>query len=196
MRRATAGTVRVWTLEIRLIHWSLAAAVATAWFAEAGEPVHEWAGYLVLGLVVSRVLLGFVGARHARFADFVRGPRAVLATLAALVRGRPSPHLGHNPAGGAMILALLAGLGLSAGSGALMVTDRFWGDPWIEALHETSSNFVVLLVPIHVAGALLSSLLERQNLVFAMITGNKRWPPAAAEAAEIRGSPSRRLLGG
>lgn len=194
MRRATAGTVRVRTLEIRLIHWTLAAAVATAWFGEAGERLHEWAGYLVLGLVAVRVLLGFVGARHARFADFVRGPRAVLATLAALARGRPYPHLGHNPAGGAMILALLAGLALSAGSGALMVTDRFWGDPWIEALHETSSNLVVLLVPIDVAGALLSSLLERQNLVLAMITGDERWPPPGGEAEDARPGPSAALV--
>lgn len=194
MRRTMPGTVRVWTLEIRLIHWSLAAAVATAWFAEAGERLHEWAGYLVLGLVACRVLLGFVGSRHARFADFVRGPRVVLRTLGELLRGRPSPHLGHNPAGGAMILALLAGLTVSAGSGALMVTDRFWGDPWIEALHEVSSNLVVFLVPVHIAGALVSSVLERQNLVLAMITGEKRWPAATAETERSGSSPTGLLL--
>lgn len=194
MRRAVPGTVRVWTLDVRLLHWTLAAAVATAWFSEAGERLHERAGWLVLGLVAVRILLGFVGSRHARFTDFVRGPRAVLATLAALVRGRPSPHLGHNPAGGAMILALLAGLLVSAGSGALMVTDRFWGDPLIEALHETTSNLVVLLVPVHVAGALVSSLLERQNLVLSMITGNKRWPPPGAEADDARPRPAAALV--
>lgn len=186
-------TVQVWTLEVRLIHWTLAAAVATAWLAEAGEALHERAGYLVLGLVGLRLVLGFVGARHARFRDFVRGPRAVLAAAGELLRGRPSPHLGHNPLGAVMIVALLAGLAVAAGSGALMVTDRFWGDPRVEALHETSSSLVVLLVPLHLAGVLVSSLLERQNLVLAMITGRKRWPPRALEAvAEPPVAPPRR----
>ncbi|MCS6778285.1 MAG: hypothetical protein NZ555_01090 [Geminicoccaceae bacterium] len=68
------------------------------------------------------------------------------------------------------------------------------GHPLIEALHETTSNLVVLLVPVHVAGALVSSLLERQNLVLSMITGNKRWPPPGAEADDARPRPAAALV--
>ena len=106
---AAPETVRVWDPLIRIFHWSLVAAFAIGWITgDDAEDLHEVAGYVVLGLVVFRVLWGLVGTRHARFGDFVRGPRTVRRYLASLLTARPIHYLGHNPAGGWMVVALLA----------------------------------------------------------------------------------------
>lgn len=173
-----AGEVRVWDPLLRLFHWSLVAAFFTAFLAEEGESLHDGAGYVALGLIGFRLVWGFVGPTHARFADFVPTPRGLLAYLRSIARGRPERHLGHNPAGGAMILLLLAAVTLTAGSGWLMVTDRFWGTIWVEELHEAAAYATLALVGVHVAGVVVSSLLHRENLVRAMITGRK---PAVVE---------------
>lgn len=168
------GTVRVWDPLVRLFHWSLVVAFLTAWLAEAGERVHDTAGYVVLGLVAFRVVWGFVGTEHARFADFVPTPGGLLAYVGRLLRGRAPRHLGHNPAGGAMIVALLGMVALTAGSGWLMVTDRFWGVGWVEVLHEGAAYATLVLVAGHVTGVLVSGFVHRENLVAAMVTGRKR----------------------
>ena len=106
---ATAGEVRVWDPLVRVFHWSLVAAFTVAWISgEEWDDVHEIAGYVVLGLVAFRVVWGFVGTRHARFTDFVRGPATVARYLASLLTPHPTHYLGHNPAGGWMVVALLA----------------------------------------------------------------------------------------
>lgn len=166
-------TVRVWDPVVRLFHWTLVAAVATAFLAEAGGRLHDAAGYLVLALIAVRLVWGLIGTSHARFASFVAGPAALVRYLVGLVRGRPERFLGHNPAGAAMILALLATLAVVAGTGWLMTTDRFWGVGWVEELHEGSAWFALALVGVHVLGVVVSSLLHRENLVRAMITGRK-----------------------
>ena len=101
----------VWDAPVRVFHWLLAACFAVAWLSAESERwqlLHITAGYTMAGLVVFRILWGLVGTRHARFSDFVRGPRAVAAYLKSLLRGRPEHHAGHNPAGALAILALLA----------------------------------------------------------------------------------------
>lgn len=168
-----ARVVRVWDPLLRVFHWTLAACVAIALVLEAGTDLHEAVGYVVLGLLAFRLLWGFVGPRRARFADFVRGPGAIAAYLRDLAGGRPQRHLGHNPAGGAMVVVLLATLAVVAGSGAIMDTDRFWGVAWIEELHETAASLLYALVPLHVLGVVVSSLLHQENLVRAMIHGYK-----------------------
>jgi len=101
--------VRVWDPLVRLFHWSLVASFAIAWISgDDGEDVHEIAGYVVLGLVAFRIVWGFAGTRHARFSDFVRGPGTVARYLASLLTAHPIHYLGHNPAGGWMVVALLA----------------------------------------------------------------------------------------
>lgn len=173
-RERRPETIRVWDPLVRLLHWSIVLAFATAWLSEAGERVHEISGYVVLALVAVRLVWGVIGTRHARFADFVRGPRRVLAYLRDVMHGRAHRYLGHNPAGGLMILALLGLLLTTAGSGWLMTTDAWWGSEWLEDLHEAAANATLLLVPLHILGVVVSSLAHRENLVLAMLTGRKR----------------------
>lgn len=172
--REGPATVRVWDPLVRIFHWGLVACFLTAWFADGGESVHDTAGYVVLGLVAFRLVWGLIGTRHARFAAFVPTPAGLLAYLRELAAGSARRHLGHNPAGGAMILALLAMVALTAGSGALLVTDRFWGSDWVEALHRGAAWLTLALIACHVTGVVVSSRLHRENLVLAMLTGRKR----------------------
>ena len=167
--------IRVWDPLVRIFHWSQALLIAAAWFlADAVRWLHEWAGYAVLGLIMLRVVWGFIGTRHARFADFVRGPRAVLAYLRALLAGREQRYLGHNPAGGAMIIALLAVTAATALTGWLQTTDAFWGSQAMEDAHEALATAIPVLVGLHVGGVILESRRHRENLVRAMFTGWKR----------------------
>ncbi len=150
--------------------------------------VHAYAGYVVTGLLVFRLIWGIIGTRHARFADFVFTPRTVLAYLKDIVMLKAKRFVGHNPAGGAMIVALLLSLlatsvsglalyavGENAGplAGALGGLGGFWEDA-LEGVHEFLANFTVFLVVVHVLGVIVESALHRENLIRAMWTGYKR----------------------
>jgi cytochrome b len=164
----------VWDLPLRIFHWLLAASVLTAWFsANVNDFLHETAGYTVVGLVLFRVLWGFAGTQHSRFRSFVRPPRIVLCYLWDLAHGKAERYLGHNPAGAAMTMALLALLAISTISGWMQLTQRFFGVDWVEELHTYSSNLVAILVVVHVLGVLLMCIVQRENLVRAMFTGKK-----------------------
>lgn len=169
-----AGAVRVWDPFVRLFHWSLVACVGFNFLFEDPKVVHEWVGYAATGLVLARVLWGFVGPRHARFSDFWPTPRRVAAHVGALLAGRAPFHAGHNPLGALMILALMA-LVLSLGvTGWLQTTDAYWGAHWLEELHEGLANTLIGLAGLHAAAALLMGRLERVRLVRAMVTGVKQ----------------------
>ncbi|GAW35888.1 hypothetical protein RA2_02956 [Roseovarius sp. A-2] len=199
-----SGKVRVWDPLVRLFHWGLVGAVAIAWLsAEELQPVHEVAGYIVAGLVAFRLIWGLVGGRYARFSRFIKGPRDTLTYLGDMVRGGERRYLGHNPAGAAMIVALLAALSGTAFTGWLMEEpDRLamlpempqivapaWadgdgdhddygehGDGPLKEVHETFANLMLFLIALHVAGVALASVRHRENLARAMITGDKRAP--------------------
>ena len=202
MRTIEANEVAVWDPLVRLFHWSLVISFCAAWFSEdewfesideslGGEllqGIHVWAGYTIAGLLLFRLLWGFVGPRHARFSDFVCRPSAVLAYVRDVLTLRARRTLGHNPAGGAMIVALLLSLGATIVSGlALYGADKGLGplagllaessDSLIDTLeesHEAATNFTLLLVAGHLLGVVWESLLHRENLVRAMFTGRKR----------------------
>jgi cytochrome b len=167
--------VKVWDPFVRVFHWSLAtlflAAYATA--EDAGQ-LHIAAGYAIGGLVALRFAWGFVGPCHARFSNFVRSPREILAYLRDVSLRRAPRYLGHNPAGGVMIVALLVMLLGTGFTGYMMTTDAFWGAKWVEEAHETFANLTVGLVVVHVLGVLLSSFLHEENLVKSIVTGRKR----------------------
>ena len=169
------AAIKVWDPLVRVFHWSLATLFVTAYLTgEDGGQVHIAAGYAIAGLIALRIGWGFVGPRHARFSSFVQSPREVLAYLRDVARLRAPRYLGHNPAGGAMIIALLVMLGGTGITGYMTTTDAFWGAKWVEEVHETFAALTVGLVVLHVLGVFLSSLLHGENLVKSMITGWKR----------------------
>lgn len=138
------------------------------------ERVHIAAGYGIAILLGLRLIWGVIGPRNARFASFVRSPREVFAYMRE-VRNLTAPrYLGHNPAGGAMIVALLAALMGTAATGYMMTTDAYWGAKWIEKLHEALAYGTLALAGLHVLGVAASSFLHRENLVKAMWSGRKR----------------------
>lgn len=174
--RSPSSTL-VWDVPVRVFHWLLVACFAGAWLTAESEHwrlVHVTLGYTMAGLVGFRLLWGLVGTRHARFASFVRGPRAAFAYLHSLLGARPEHHTGHNPAGALAIVGLLGLIVLTAASG--FATYNELGGDWLEELHEAAANALLILVGIHVAGVVVGSLVHKENLVRAMFTGRKPAP--------------------
>lgn len=167
--------VEVWDPLVRSFHWSLVVAFVIAWATgDELQQLHEAAGYVIVGLLGIRILWGFVGSSHARFADFVYRPSTVINYLLDTVRRRAKRYLGHNPAGGAMIAALLITLVATCATGIAMTTDAFWGIAWVEEAHELAANLTTVLVGLHLAGVFVASFEHKENLMRAMITGRKR----------------------
>ena len=171
--------IRVWDWPVRVFHWSLAACVFIAFFTGESERWslwHQTLGYVAGGLLAFRLVWGFVGTRHARFASFIKGPQAILAYVKSLRQVTPEHHVGHNPVGGVAVLLLLGLTALTAFSGWLMAGGDAPG--WQEELHEVAANSLMLVVAVHVLGVVLSSKQHKENLVRAMLTGFKKGPAA------------------
>lgn len=209
-------SVNVWDPIVRIGHWTLVIAFFTAYFTEDDFLTqHVWAGYIVGAVVLFRIVWGFIGSKHARFSGFIYSPAAVFGYLKELIRGKPQHYVGHNPAGGAMVIALLLSLGATVFTGLSLYAieenagplagivainykavsasiipsayadegesehgamvnkeaEEFW-----EELHEFFADFTLLLVALHIGGVLLSSYIDKENLVKAMITGRKEIP--------------------
>lgn len=207
------SSIKVWDIGIRLFHWSLVALFIVAYLSGENEEetsaasLHAWAGYIIIGLLAFRIVWGLVGSQHARFSDFIYRPSEIISYLKSMFVGQPRHYLGHNPAGGIMVIIMLIALaaiswtGLKAyeaeGKGPLAATveivpvavaEEGWGEYgehegneseefWEEA-HEATVNFTLLLIVLHLGGVFVSSLLSRENLARAMITGRKRNPDA------------------
>ena len=191
--------ITVWDPLIRLFHWSLVVAFMLAYFSQEGpfedlldgawlQLIHVWSGYIIAGLLVFRLIWGFTGPRYARFSDFVRGPREVLTYTKNVLLLRAPRYLGHNPAGGAMIISLLLSLTVTIVAGLMLYgADQGLGPladllmngsdgliDAIEEVHEFFANLTLILVVGHLIGIVWESLLHRENLAHAMITGHKR----------------------
>jgi cytochrome b len=167
--------VKVWDPFVRVFHWSLATLFLVAYVTgDEAEQVHIVAGYAIAGLVALRIVWGVVGPTHARFSNFIRTPRQVLAYLRDVALFKAPRYLGHNPAGGAMITALLVMLVLTGATGIMMTTDTYWGAKWVEEVHEAFANLTVGLIVFHVLGVFIASFEHGENLVKSMITGRKR----------------------
>lgn len=169
-----AETRPVWDVVVRLSHWSTVALFVSAYLIERPRDLHEALGYALAAILAVRVVWGFVGPRHARFADFVPAPGRFLRYMQDLAAGCEKRHLGHNPAGGAMVVALMLTLAGICLSGWMMGLDAYRGEDWVEDLHEGLVSFGLVLVTLHVAGVIYESLRHGENLVRAMITGKKR----------------------
>jgi len=164
----------VWDRFVRVFHWTLVGCVLLNYFVlEAGDPPHEWTGYLAAALVVARLVWGFIGSRHARFSDFFPTPSRLWRHLRAVRSGHPEHHWGHNPLG-ALMMFLLMGLVLALGvTGWMQGLDAFWGEEWLQDLHETLADALLLAAALHAGAALLMGRIERTRLVKAMVTGVK-----------------------
>ena len=172
-----SADVTVWDRFVRLFHWSLVASFFVAYFStESIGWVHKGFGYATLALVAARLVWGFIGSHHARFVNFVPGPRKLLRYLGALLRGREPRHLGHNPAGAVMIIYLLCATTVIGVTGHLMTTDAFWGNELVETLHVGTVDITVIAVIVHVSANLYESLRHRENMFKAMVTGYKIAP--------------------
>lgn len=169
--------IRVWDFFVRTFHWALAASFAVAWLSsENWERLHDAVGYAAGALVALRVVWGFLGPRYARFAQFVRSPDTVIAYLRAIKDGSERRYIGHNPAGGAMIVVLLVAIAGTAVSGWLLTTDALWGSAVLQHVHSLLAHGVLALVVVHLAGVALASLRHHENLARAMVVGVKRAP--------------------
>jgi cytochrome b len=211
--------IKVWDIAVRVFHWTLLGCFVIAFISsENSRKLHVIFGYSVLFLVLFRIFYGFVGTRYARFSDFIYHPAQIADYLKGLLIGRPKHYIGHNPAGGFMIIILLLSLlsltltGLKAhgvkGHGPLAKheisfmseafadsdekgehdnhkrrnrsdkdfqrTEKNEKDEFWEEVHETIAYFTLFLVSIHIMGVLVSSLVHRENLIKAMITGRKQ----------------------
>ena len=169
----TRKTIPVWDIGVRLFHWSLVASVTLSYFVISPRDMHKFFGYTVVALVTFRLIWGLIGPKHARFSNFIPGPRKLLGYLRDIARGREERYLGHNPAGAAMIVALLLVLGGIGATGYMMGMDAYFGEEWVEDLHKALVNGLLVLVAFHLAGVALASLRHRENLVAAMVTGRK-----------------------
>ena len=182
----------LWDIPTRVFHWMLVAALALAWWSAEQEryDIHEWTGYTLLVLVVSRIVWGFVGSVHSRFTDFVAGPGSILAYL----RGQGSPTPGHNPLGGWSVLALLTLLLLQAVSGLFNSDDILFSGPLYYAasgelrdtmglVHDVAFNILLGLVALHVLVVLYHQLIRRDGMIRAMLVGSA--PGRVGKAAPV-----------
>lgn len=183
------NTIKVWDPFVRIFHWGLVLSFFIAYITEEDFlAIHSFAGYTVLALLLLRIIWGLVGTRHARFSDFIYSPQTIKSFVKDTFYLRAKRYLGHNPAGGAMILAMIISLLLTTSTGIavygieeqagplanwFIYKDSLWGDI-LEETHEFFSNFTLLLVFIHVTGVIFESFIHKENLVKSIIDGKKR----------------------
>ncbi|MEO7682079.1 MAG: cytochrome b/b6 domain-containing protein, partial [Sphingomonas sp.] len=167
----STDTVRVWDFPLRAFHWLLAATILIAFLSAEEESAltawHRTAGWVAALLIAFRVAWGFLGGEHARFAGFLK-PGRIADHLAGLFSGRPERSIGHNVFGGIAIIVILGVIGGIVYSGATMQGEAG------EGLHEGLSNLLLGLIALHVTAVIAMSLLTRENLILAFITGRKR----------------------
>jgi len=197
-------TINVWDPVVRIGHWLLVVAFFTAYFTEDDFLTqHTWAGYIVAAIVFIRIIWGFIGTRYARFSQFIYRPSTIIQYLAGLFQHKPQHYIGHNPAGGAMVIALLLSLSVTVVSGMkLYAVEENKGPfstaaPFIikqaqasasgasnhmvneadeefwEEVHEIATNLTLLLVFLHISGIIMSSIVDKEKLLKAMFTGKK-----------------------
>jgi cytochrome b len=180
----------VWDRPTRLFHWTLVLLMilsyTTAQLGGDWMQVHFWSGYCILTLLLFRIAWGFVGSTTARFADFVRGPGPALAHLREVLGPDKPRDAGHNPLGGAMVVALLAAVLLQVAAG-LFSADTDTGlvngplshlisEKWVDRatdFHELWINVILLMVALHVLAAVTYLVWKKQNLIAAMLHGRK-----------------------
>ena len=169
--------ILVWDIPTRVFHWALAISFAGAMITQEMERlrlVHITFGYTMLGLVGFRVIWGMIGTRYARFSSFVPSPKKVFAYIRSLFSRQPMHTLGHNPIGALGIIAMLSLIIGTSVSGILLEAEI--AEELFEELHEGLANGLLVVVGIHIAGVIFSSLAHKENLIGPMFSGFKTGP--------------------
>lgn len=187
--------VKVWDLPTRCFHWSLVVLVIISFTTGKIGPTamiqHEYCAIAILILLLFRLVWGVVGGRTSRFTAFVRGPKTVIAYAGSLLSGQPDTYLGHNPMGGWSVLLLLTSLLVQAITGLFANDDILTEGPlfsWVTKstsdtltrIHLFNQNVLAILVLIHVGAILFYLFFKKDNLVWPMFTGVKKWHQAEA----------------
>ncbi len=181
--------VHVWDLPTRLFHWAIVLLVGFSWLSQELDWMdwHKLSGYAVLALLLFRLAWGFVGSDTARFGQFLANPRAALRHLSHLARREPDHEVGHNAAGGWMVLLLLLLLGVQVGTGLFANDDVLTEGPlaetvdkstsdWLSHIHVVNFRLIEVAVAAHILAVLTYALLKRHDLVRPMLTGRKQLP--------------------
>ena len=209
MPQEASVAIKVWDVPVRLFHWAIvllfAVQLATGWIGGNVMSWHSYSGYGVLVLVLFRILWGFAGSTHARFASFIAGPVATLHFAKRLFSREAVPQVGHNPLGGWMVIALVASLALQAATGLFANDGLATEGPLaafvsldvsnsISTIHRGNLKVLLALSALHILGVLFHLVVKRDNLIGAMFTGVKRVPEAAVHERRdaLRVSPPRR----
>jgi len=180
--------IHVWDWPVRVFHGSIVAlvtlAIVTAYIGGEAKEWHMRAGYGVCALVVFRVLWGFLGTRHARFASFLRGPREAVRYARSFARRAPPPSVGHNPLGGWSVIALLLALLVQAGTGLFANDDLLMEGPLVKFISDRLSDQITtyhhlnvwtigILIGMHIAAVISHWAFAKEDLVRPMVTGRK-----------------------
>ncbi len=205
MKDQQVESKKVWDSAVRLFHWSLVVAFVVAYITGEEEGViHSYTGYFILGLIVFRIIWGFVGCKYARFSAFIYSPRETISYAKSMVSGTPKHYWGHNPLGALMVFALLITLSLTTISGLKVYGIEGYGplaeldssyfisnanasggmeqdkdesdeEEFWEEIHEFFANLMLVLIALHIIGVFVSSRVHNENLVKSMLTGYKSY---------------------
>jgi cytochrome b len=192
----------VWDLPLRAFHWLLVLSILGLYLTgKAGfewMPYHFYLGYTVIGLLLFRIIWGFIGPKHARFGGFLPGPGKLFGYLGKILKADSTPSIGHNPAGAVMVVVILVLVGLQAFSGLFTTDDIAWAGPYnpavstalaskLTSLHHINFNILATVIWLHIAAILFYRFYKKQDLVTPMVNGYK--PASLVPAHEaIRGS--------
>jgi cytochrome b len=194
--------VLVWDIPIRVFHWLIVVLVVAAYATWRLNWMvwHGWVGDALLTLLLFRLLWGFFGGDTARFSRFLTSPRLAFRHLKYAFRREPDRQVGHNPAGGWMVLLLLALLLVETLTGLYVANDiadegpltevvPAWAANAIASSHAILWDALLAAIILHVLAIAGFAAIKGQDLLRPMITGTKVLP--ANIAAPQAGSPVR-----
>ncbi|MFP5387440.1 MAG: cytochrome b/b6 domain-containing protein [Bacteriovoracia bacterium] len=163
----------LWSWPTRILHWGMAIAITVDYFADGGDPLHNWSGYLALGVVVIRFAWGFFAADEANFRNFPLSPSLLIDHMKGFIVWKHKDYSGHNPLASwayVFMWLLVVGLGIS---GYLLGTDRFWGDETLDDAHEYMADSLLVLIAFHLAGIVIDAFKFKRKTWMGMITGKR-----------------------
>ena len=192
MRPARLSSIQVWDGPVRLFHWGIVVLVFTSWLTqeESWMQAHFISGYSIAAALLFRFVWGFIGSDTARFSRFLKNPLAAVIVLARFGRREPDTEIGHNAAGGWMVVVMLVLLVVQVGTGLCATDDVMtegpfselvgssWSD-WLSHIHDLTFLAIEVAVGLHVLAVLAHAVIKRHDIVRPMITGRKRLPATA-----------------